>query len=97
MQHNIWMEDALDRAKQLYLTYYRAMPKSLERSTANRLMRTMLGGEGRFVEPSPQALQNLSLSIVKNAVLQQLVTEDMEVFHIEHEHCPHTLAPSCLY
>lgn len=79
LEHNIWMEDALDRAKQLYLTYYRAMPKSLERSTANRLMRTMLGGEGRFVEPSPQALQNLSLSIVKNAVLQQLVTEDMEV------------------
>eukprot|EP00250_Pteridium_aquilinum_P006240 c16198_g1_i1 orf=144-3938(+) len=79
LEHNIWMDDALDRAKQLYLTYYRAMPKSLERATANRLMHAMLGGEGRFVEPSPQALQNLSLSIVKNAVLQQLVTQDMEV------------------
>lgn len=79
LEHNIWMEDALDRAKQLYLTYYRAMPKSLERATANRLMRTMLGGEGRFVEPSPQALQNLTLAIVKNSVLQQLVTQDMEV------------------
>lgn len=79
LEHNIWKEDAFERAKQLYLTYYRAMPKSLERSTANRLMRTMLGGEGRFVEPTPQALNSLSLSIVKKAVLEQLVTEDMEV------------------
>ncbi|MCO5603407.1 hypothetical protein L7F22_057557 [Adiantum nelumboides] len=79
LEHNIWKEDAFERAKQLYLTYYRAMPKSLERATANRLMRTMLGGEGRFVEPTPQALQSLSLSIVKRAVLEQLVTEDMEV------------------
>lgn len=82
------MEDALDRAKQLYLTYYRAMPKSLERATANRLMRTMLGGEGRFVEPSPQALQNLTLAIVKTAVLQQLVTQDMEVLDLSMNICP---------
>ncbi|KAI5069253.1 hypothetical protein GOP47_0015554 [Adiantum capillus-veneris] len=79
LEHNIWKEDAFERAKQLYFTFYRAMPKSLERATANRLMCTMLGGEGRFVEPTPQALQRLSLSVVKKAVLEQLVTEDMEV------------------
>ncbi|KAH7434480.1 hypothetical protein KP509_06G019300 [Ceratopteris richardii] len=79
IEHNVWKEDAFERAKQLFLTYYRAMGKSLERATANRLMCTMLGGEGRFVEPTPQAIQKLSLPVVKDAVLEQLVTEDMEV------------------
>ena len=86
LQNNVWLENACDRAKQLYLTYYRAMPKSLERATANCIMRTMLGGEERFVEPSPHALQSLSLSVVKDAVLQQLVTQNMEVYlQISHE------------
>lgn len=79
LEQNAWMEDAFDRAKQLYLTYYRAMPKSLERATAHRLMRVMLDGEERFIEPSPQSLQKLTLPVVKDAVMQQLITSNMEV------------------
>eukprot|EP00249_Psilotum_nudum_P024970 c29336_g1_i1 orf=853-4701(-) len=79
LEHNVWVEDALDRAKQLYLSYYRAMPKSLERATAYRMMRAMLDGEERFIEPSPHSIQQLTLPIVKDAVMQQLVTDNMEV------------------
>ncbi|KAH9302963.1 hypothetical protein KI387_014546, partial [Taxus chinensis] len=79
IEHNVWLEDAFDRATQLYLSHYRAMPKSLERATAHRLMRAMLKGDERFVEPSPQTIQQLTLPIVKAAVLKQFVTDNMEV------------------
>jgi predicted Zn-dependent peptidase len=75
----VWLEDALDRAKQLYLSHYRAMPKSLERATAHRLMRAMFDGEERFIEPSPQAIEKLTLPVVQEAVMQQLVPSNMEV------------------
>jgi hypothetical protein len=81
LQHNVWLEDALDRAKQLYLSHYRAMPKSLERATAHRLMRAMFDGEERFIEPSPQAIEKLTLPVVQEAVMQQLVPSNMEVCH----------------
>jgi predicted Zn-dependent peptidase len=79
LEHNVWLEDALDRAKQLYLSHYRAMPKSLERATAHRLMRAMFDGEERFIEPSPQAIEKLTLPVVQEAVMQQLVPSNMEV------------------
>lgn len=79
IEHNVWLEDAFDRATQLYLSHYRAMPKSLERATAHRLMRAMLKGDERFVEPSPQTIQQLSLPVVKDAVVKQFVTDNMEV------------------
>ncbi|KAL3693392.1 hypothetical protein R1sor_007043 [Riccia sorocarpa] len=79
LEHNVWLDDALDRAKQLYLSHYRSMPKSLERATAHRLMRAMFKGEERFIEPSPQAIERLSLSVVREAVMKQLVTGNMEV------------------
>jgi hypothetical protein len=79
LEHNIWLDDALDRAKQLYLSHYRAMPKSLERATAHRLMRAMFNSEERFIEPSPEAIENLTLPIVREAVMKQLVPSNMEV------------------
>ncbi|KAJ7516395.1 hypothetical protein O6H91_22G056800 [Diphasiastrum complanatum] len=79
LEHNVWLEEALDRAKQLYLSHYRAMPKSLERATAHHLMRAMLGGEERFIEPSPQTIEKLTLPVVRTAVMEQLVTGNMEV------------------
>lgn len=79
LQHNIWLEDALDRAKQLYLSHYRSMPKSLERATAHRLMRAMFKDEERFIEPSPQAIERLTLPVVREAVMKQLVAGNMEV------------------
>jgi len=79
LEHNVWLDDALDRAKQLYLSHYRAMPKSLERATAHRLMRAMFNSEERFIEPSPEAIENLTLPIVREAVMKQLVPSNMEV------------------
>lgn len=79
LEHSVWLEDAFDRARQLYLSYYRSIPKSLERSTAHKLMLAMLDGDERFVEPTPKSLQNLTLQSVKDAVMDQFVGNNMEV------------------
>ncbi|KAL1833643.1 hypothetical protein ACET3Z_003294 [Daucus carota] len=79
LEHSVWLDEAFDRARQLYLSYYRSIPKSLERSTAHKLMQAMLNGDERFVEPTPQSLQNLNLQCVKDAVMNQFVSDNMEV------------------
>ncbi|KAL4563575.1 hypothetical protein LXL04_027618 [Taraxacum kok-saghyz] len=79
LEHSVWLEDAFDRARQLYLSYYRSIPKSLERSTAHKLMIAMLDEDERFVEPTPHSLQNLTLQTVKDAVMSQFVSDNMEV------------------
>ncbi|XP_057975636.1 stromal processing peptidase, chloroplastic [Malania oleifera] len=79
LEHSVWLDDAFDRARQLYLSYYRSIPKSLERSTAHKLMLAMLHGDERFVEPTPKSLQSLTLQSVKNAVMNQFVGDNMEV------------------
>ncbi|KAJ6880301.1 stromal processing peptidase [Populus alba x Populus x berolinensis] len=79
LEHSVWLDDALDRARQLYLSYYRSIPKSLERATAHKLMTAMLNGDERFIEPTPQSLQNLTLKSVKDAVMNQFVGGNMEV------------------
>ncbi|KAL7592415.1 hypothetical protein Lser_V15G32592 [Lactuca serriola] len=79
LEHSVWLEDAFDRARQLYLSYYRSIPKSLERSTAHKLMIAMLDEDERFVEPTPNSLQNLTLQTVKDAVMSQFVSDNMEV------------------
>jgi hypothetical protein len=84
LEHNVWLEDAFDRATQLYLSYYRSIPKSLERSTAHKLMLAMLNHDERFVEPSPHSLQKLTLQSVKDAVMNQFVGDNMEVSVVIH-------------
>ncbi|KAA8541397.1 hypothetical protein F0562_025360 [Nyssa sinensis] len=79
LEHSVWLDDAFDRARQLYLSYYRSIPKSLERSTAHKLVLAMLNGDERFVEPTPQSLQNLTLQRVKDAVMNQFIGDNMEV------------------
>ncbi|XP_020590342.1 stromal processing peptidase, chloroplastic [Phalaenopsis equestris] len=79
LEHSVWLEDAFERSKQLYLSYYRSIPKSLERSTAHRLMLAMLNGDERFVEPTPDSLEKLTLLSVKEAVMNQFFGENMEV------------------
>ncbi|XP_074316103.1 stromal processing peptidase, chloroplastic isoform X2 [Silene latifolia] len=79
LEHSVWLDDAFDRARQLYLSYYRSIPKSLERSTAHKLMVAMLNGDERFVEPTPESLQKLTLQSVKEAVMNQFVGGNMEV------------------
>lgn len=81
VQHSVWLDDAFDRARQLYLSYYRSIPKSLERATAHKLMLAMLNGDERFVEPSPKSLQSLTLQSVKDAVMNQFVGDNMEVLN----------------
>ena len=104
----MWLEDAFDRATQLYLSYYRSIPKSLERSTAHKLMLAMLNHDERFVEPSPHSLQKLTLQSVKDAVMNQFVGGNMEVcelfFSFLHffsslfkcSHCTFTCSNICL-
>lgn len=75
----MWLEDAFDRARQLYLSFYRSIPKSLERSTAHRLMKAMLNGDERFVEPTPESLQELTVESVKDAVMSHFFGDNMEV------------------
>lgn len=79
LQHSVWLDDAFDRARQLYLSYYRSIPKSLERATAHKLMLAMLNGDERFVEPTPKSLESLTLKSVKDAVMNQFVGNNMEV------------------
>ncbi|KAL6996046.1 hypothetical protein U1Q18_006181 [Sarracenia purpurea var. burkii] len=79
LEHSVWLDDAFDRARQLYLSYYRSIPKSLERSTAHKLMLAMLNGDERFVEPTPLSLENLTLKLVRDAVMNQFVGDNMEV------------------
>ncbi|KAM1947694.1 hypothetical protein FF1_008326 [Malus domestica] len=79
LEHSVWLDDAFDRARQLYLSYYQSIPKSLERSTAHKLMLAMMDGDERFVEPTPKSLQNLTLQSVKDAVMNQFVGSNMEV------------------
>ncbi|KAF3446963.1 hypothetical protein FNV43_RR12143 [Rhamnella rubrinervis] len=79
LEHSVWLDDAFDRARQLYMSYYRSIPKSLERSTAHKLMLAMLDGDERFVEPTPKSLQNLTLQTVKDAVMNQFAGNNMEV------------------
>lgn len=79
LEHSVWLDDAFDRARQLYLSYYRSIPKSLERATAHKLMLAMLNGDERFVEPTPKSLESLTLKSVKDAVMNQFVGNNMEV------------------
>ena len=40
-----WDEAAMERAKQIWVSHHRSLTKSLERSTADRVMEAMLGPE----------------------------------------------------
>jgi hypothetical protein len=42
-------------------------------------MRAMFNSEERFIEPSPEAIEKLTLPIVREAVMKQLVPSNMEV------------------
>ena len=40
-----WEQNAMERAKQMWLSHYRALGKGLERATADRIMTSMLGSD----------------------------------------------------
>lgn len=45
LEEPAWDTSAMERAKQLYISHYRALPKSLERASADRIMAAMLGSD----------------------------------------------------
>ncbi|CAI5494411.1 unnamed protein product [Closterium sp. Naga37s-1] len=77
--HPAWDEDALERAKQAYLSFYRSLPKSLERLTASKLMGAMFDGDTRLLDPHPAIVSNLTLDTVRHAVMQQLLSGNIEL------------------
>lgn len=58
-----WEEPAMERSKQIYLSHYRSLPKSLERATADRLLATMLGDDCRFRDVNPEEIEALTLKV----------------------------------
>jgi hypothetical protein len=43
-----WESSAMERAKQMWLSHYRSLPKSLDRATTDRILAAMLGLDRRF-------------------------------------------------
>ncbi|KAL0020811.1 hypothetical protein WJX79_007906 [Trebouxia sp. C0005] len=74
-----WDEAAMERAKQIWVSHHRSLTKSLERSTADRVMEAMLGPERRFRDPTPEEIQALSLDGMRKAVMDMLHPENVEV------------------
>jgi len=74
-----WEESALARAKQMYVTHVRALPKSLERATAARLMAAMTANDRRLLDPSEAEIAAVTLSAASDAVAAQLACGALEL------------------
>ena len=74
-----WEEAAMERSKQMYVSHYRALPKSLERATADRIMQSMLGNDRRFRDPSTEEVAALTLDAMKENVMAQLHAGNLEI------------------
>ena len=74
-----WEEAAMERSKQMYISHYRALPKSLERATADRIMSAMLGDDRRFRDPSSEEIAALTLEAMKEGVMAQLHSGNLEI------------------
>ena len=46
----VWSEAAMERAKAVWISHHRSLTKSLERSSADRVMDAMLGPERSLVQ-----------------------------------------------
>jgi len=68
-----------ERARQHYLSLHRSNEKGLEKAASHRLMRAMTGGDQRFMDPTAEHLQSLTLEQSRLAIMQQLRTDQMEV------------------
>jgi predicted Zn-dependent peptidase len=74
-----WEEMAMERSKQMYISHYRSLPKSLERQTGDYIMSAMSGEDRRFRDPSPEEIGGLTLDGLREAVMHQLVSGNLEV------------------
>lgn len=74
-----WEESSLERSKQLHLSNYRTMPKSLERATADKVYAAMFGDDRRFRDPNTEEIEAVSLEQARQLVMEQLKSGDLEV------------------
>ena len=74
-----WEPAAMDRAKQLYLNHWRALEKSLERATPDRIMAAMTGVDRRFRDPNADEISALTLEGMKSIVMEQLHAGNLEI------------------
>eukprot|EP00884_Botryococcus_braunii_P007566 jgi/Botrbrau1/16810/Bobra.150_2s0037.1 len=74
-----WEEGAMERAKQMYLSHYRALSKGLERASAGRVMAAMLGPDKRFQDANPEEIEALTLEGMRDAVMAQLQPSNIEI------------------
>uniref|UniRef100_A0A061SA19 Insulinase (Peptidase family m16) family protein isoform 2 n=1 Tax=Tetraselmis sp. GSL018 TaxID=582737 RepID=A0A061SA19_9CHLO len=74
-----WEDSAMERSKQIFLSHYRSLPKSLERATADRLIGVMLGNDRRFMDANPQEIEALTLEGMRRTVMDQIVTSNLEI------------------
>ena len=74
-----WDPVALERAKQMFLSHYRGLNKSLERATGDRVLAAMLGPDRRFRDASPEEIEALTLEGCREAVMRQLTTDNLEL------------------
>lgn len=58
---------------------FRSQQKSLEHASVRRLYLSMFGNDHRFIDPSPEEIDALSLEGMMSVVSKQLITRDMEI------------------
>ena len=75
----LWEEDAFVRAKQAFMQTHQQVSKSMEAAAAEHLLGNMCDGDARFLSVSPEALEELTLAHVKEAVTDHLNTGNIEV------------------
>ncbi|GMH43786.1 hypothetical protein BSKO_11720 [Bryopsis sp. KO-2023] len=74
-----WEDSAVARAKQIYASNFRTQQKSLEGATIHRLRSAMFGKDHRFMDPSPEEVEVLTLEGMRDLVTRQLTSSGMEI------------------
>lgn len=74
-----WEESAMERAKQMFVSHYRSLAKTLERATADRVVSAMMGPDRRVRDPTPEEIGALSLEAMQRAIMRQLQANNIEV------------------
>lgn len=69
----------MERAKQMFVSHYRSLAKTLERATADRVVAAMMGPDRRVRDPNPEEINALTLDAMREAVMRQLRANNIEV------------------
>ena len=74
-----WEDDALGRSKQSFRSAHESLQKNLEGLSTERVAEAMTGLDDRFLSIDVDAVNELTLDEVKNAVMSQLVPSNLEI------------------